>query len=174
MANDYWETPWDEFEQLDRIFNFKVDICCRHSTAKCRVHFTEAENSLSFRWYTIPSLNNGDYVWCNPPYSNPMPWVESAIDAQLNGVGVVMLLNNDPSVRWFAEALTTVSQVIHIIAEQKPNGKYSTGRIAFINGNGEPENTNNRGQVVFVFDPLNVGKRFTDYLTKSELRNIKL
>ena len=130
MSNDYWETPQPVFDTLNNIYNFEVDICCVPETAKCTRYFTEQDDSLSFRWHQLSNIK-GKYIWCNPPYSNPTPWVQHAIDAQLNGVGVVMLLNNDPSVGWYAESLIYASKITVITASPKNITEYSSGRLAF-------------------------------------------
>jgi len=42
-------------------------------------------------------------TFVNPPYSNPMPWVQKAIyECKQNNIVVVMLLKMDTSTRWFA------------------------------------------------------------------------
>jgi len=42
-------------------------------------------------------------VFVNPPYSNPMPWVQRAIQEAKAGRTVVMLLKHDSSTRWYAK-----------------------------------------------------------------------
>ena len=42
-----------------------------------------------------------DPAYCNPPYSNPKPWVEKAIAESRRGVRVVMLLRHDSSTEWW-------------------------------------------------------------------------
>lgn len=43
----------------------------------------------------------GDPTYCNPPYSNPKPWVKKAIVEAGNGKRVVMLLRHDSSTEWW-------------------------------------------------------------------------
>ncbi len=45
-------------------------------------------------------------VWLNPPYSNPGPWVRRASEHAGAGNKVAMLINNDPSTRWWRDTLT--------------------------------------------------------------------
>lgn len=163
-------TPPEIFATLNKIYDFDVDICAEPHTAKCEIYFTKQNNSLGFKWYTIPDAK---WIWCNPPYDEVMPWVCKAIDTQLNGVGVVMLLNDDGSVGWYAEALQYVSKVTRITASPKNLTDYSSGRLAFIGGDGKPAKGNERGQVIFEFHPDKVGHRETDYVTKNELMGIK-
>lgn len=45
-----------------------------------------------------------DRTFVNPPYSNPLPWVEKAIFLnKSNGWTIVMLLKHDSSTKWFAK-----------------------------------------------------------------------
>ena len=43
----------------------------------------------------------GDPTFCNPPYSNPLPWVQKAIHEAGEGHRVVMLLKHDSSTEWW-------------------------------------------------------------------------
>lgn len=174
MANDMWRTPKPVFDTLDREFGFVADMACTKENKLCHIGYTEEDDSLSFDWgirIKIITPMPNPYVWLNCPYSNPMPWVRKASNAQLNGVGVVMLLNNDPSVGWYAQALKTASEIRHIIADETPEGKrpYSSGRIDFIGADNVPVTGNNKPQVVFVFNPFKIGARVTSYITKNEL-----
>jgi len=57
-------------------------------------HFTR--NGLECAW--MPR------TFVNPPYSNPMPWVEKAIHwNKTENATIVMLLKHDSSTRWFAK-----------------------------------------------------------------------
>ena len=42
-----------------------------------------------------------DYIYINPPYSKPEPWVDRAIEENKKGKLIVMLLRMDTSTRWF-------------------------------------------------------------------------
>ena len=46
---------------------------------------------------------NSRRVFVNPPYSNPLPWVEKAIDESERGLTVALLLKHDSSTRWWAK-----------------------------------------------------------------------
>jgi hypothetical protein len=98
-----------------------------------------------------------------------MPWVKQSAKAQQKGLGVVMLLNSDNSVGWFAEALKTVSEIRYIVATEKEDGKYSSGRIAFLDEDGSPNSGNDRPQVILVFNPFKIGACITSYVKKEDL-----
>jgi len=177
MANDQWRTPPEVFNNLNKEFEFVADMAASAENKLVDfVYFTEEFDSLSFDWtdkinQAYPNSNHGNnhYVWCNPPYSNPMPWINKALESQKNGLGVVMLLNDDKSVGWFARALLGVSEVRCIVGDLKENGAYSSGRIGFINGEGKPVNGNNKPQFILVFNPFKIGAQVTTYIPKSEL-----
>ena len=62
-------------------------------------------NGLESDWF-ISCLNLGAKgVFINPPYSNPLPWIQKAIKfKKLNkSFPCIMLLKNDSSTRWYRE-----------------------------------------------------------------------
>ena len=176
MANDLWETPKSVYNCLNEEFLFIADMAAAENNAKCSNFYGEKEDSLEFVWLDrlisdciiLDPFGNLGSVFVNPPYSNPMPWIKKAIQAQRTGLKVVMLLNADPSVGWWAEAMPYVSEVRFIIAEKTPTGKYSSGRIGFIGVDGKEANGNSKPQCVLVFDPFRVGWQVTRYIPKSE------
>lgn len=171
---DLWRTPPEPFNCLDLEFNFYADMAASYDNAKCQVFFNEADNSLGFDWADrlnaqYPTDLN-KYVWLNCPYSNPMPWVKQAVKAQSKGLGVVMLLNADTSVGWFSEALKGASEIRFIIGDKKAKGAgYNSGRLAFLNHNGDPVPGNNKPQFILVFNPFKIGANVTSYVKRSDL-----
>lgn len=156
MANDTWATPQPIFNKLNDEFNFKFDVCAERETAKCTNYWTIEDDALSKTWELHRQENS--YLWCNPPYSNIGPWVDKAIEAQAEGVGTVMLVMCDPSVKWFARALEKCSEVRFI----------TNGRIAFLN-NGVTQSGNNKGSVIFVFSPHKIGWCQTRFVDRTDL-----
>lgn len=175
MANDLWRTPPEVFNTLNKEFNFIADMAASEENALHSDYFTEKQDSLSFDWSWLVGgdfdNSSHEYVWLNCPYSNPMPWVKKALEAQSNGLGVVMLLNADDSVGWFAEALKGVSEIRRIIGYEKEGspGKYKSGRLAFLDAEGKPSSGNNKAQFILVFNPFKIGLAVTTYIKKSEL-----
>jgi len=178
MANDLWRTPPQVFEYLNKKFGFVADMAASEDNNLLEYYFTEKENSLSFRWFDelfkrgllIRTSDRDPFVFVNPPYSKIFPWIPKAAEAHEYGIGVVMLINGDTSVGWFAEALKTVSELWFIIADEA-NGKrkpYRSGRLAFVNEHGEASKGNNKPQMVMVWDPKKTGEPTTKYIKKSE------
>lgn len=174
MANDLWRTPPEVFETLNKEFVFLADTACTYENKLCKIGFTEKYDSLDEPWLqrlrrSDPYISGNAYVWCNPPYSDPMPWVKKALESQKDGLGVVMLLNQDTSVGWFKEALKGVSEIRYITGYLKENGKAASGRLDFLDSNGAPAKGNNKAQFILVFNPFKIGARESTYITKEEL-----
>jgi len=55
-----------------------------------------------------------DKTYCNPPYSNPLPWVEKAIEENKKGKTIVMLLRVDTSTKWFAKLIEAKAKILWI------------------------------------------------------------
>ena len=45
-----WETPQELFEELNREFNFELDVCADESNRKCERYFTKTQNGLAQSW----------------------------------------------------------------------------------------------------------------------------
>ena len=89
-----WATPQDFFDKLDAEFHFTLDPCCTHENAKCKKHYTIAENGLQQDW-------TGERVFCNPPYGRKIgEWVKKAHDSKCL---TVMLLPARTDTKWFHE-----------------------------------------------------------------------
>ena len=165
MSNDLWSTPPEVFEALDKEFCFGFDVCAEYETAKCSDYWTIEDDALSKDWAEdaksrIPGagLIEMGALWCNPPYSNIKPWVEKAIEAQLNGRMTVMLVMCDPSVKWFSLAQQYASETRFV----------TDGRLAFLK-NGVPQKGNNKGSVIFVFDPHRISAGHVSFVTREAL-----
>lgn len=81
-----WETPIEFFNELNKEFNFTLDVCANETNHKCKRYYTEKEDGLSKSW-------EGETVYCNPPYSakEQNKWVEKCYEESKHAE-VVMLL----------------------------------------------------------------------------------
>ena len=68
-----------------------------------------------------------DKTYVNPPYSNPLPWIEKAVEENKKGKRIVMLLRMDTSTRWFK-----------ILQENNAKFLWINGRLKF--NTGKPAN----------------------------------
>jgi len=90
---------------------------------------------LFYDWYDPCPLNNPEGIdglktewyfrtYVNPPYSNPSPWIEKAVEESKKGKTIVMLLPVDTSTKWYAKLI-----------EAKAHIFWHSGRLSF---NGSP------------------------------------
>lgn len=80
----------------------------------CPLTDTPLIDGLSIDW------KNRTYV--NPPYSNPLPWVEKAIEEKKKGKLVVMLLRADTSTKYFSRCIEE-GEVLYFGRRIKFNGR---------------------------------------------------
>ena len=64
-----------------------------------------------------------DKTFVNPPYSNPLPWVEKGIEENKKGKKIVFLLKLDCSTKWFRYLHEAKAHIIFINERVKFNGK---------------------------------------------------
>ncbi len=105
MSTDEWCTPeW----LADAVGSFDLDPCSNASShvraeLRCSLSFdTPYNDGLTFAWDSFS-------IWCNPPYSNVLPWARKLAAHPAPWVALVKL---DPSTRWWAalmEACPTVA-----------------------------------------------------------------
>jgi phage N-6-adenine-methyltransferase len=105
MANDTWQTPPQLFSACEKRFGkFDIDVAASNVNYQVINYFTEKDNALQQSWA-------GMRCWCNPPYSDIMPWVKKATEECLKGAVITMLLKCDTSTAWFKEIFRTVDEL---------------------------------------------------------------
>ncbi len=73
--------------RLTSIFDFKLDPCAAHETAKCAIHFTKEDDGLKQDWSAVGN------AFVNPPYGRELPkWMEKCRQEAAKGITVVMLI----------------------------------------------------------------------------------
>ena len=66
----------------------------------------------------------------------------------------------DPSVKWFSKAAEYASEIRFV----------TNGRVAFIDPDtGKPQAGNNKGTVIFIFDPHRIGTGFVSFVDRADL-----
>jgi len=112
-----WETPQKLYDELNKEFNFNLDVCATDENTKCDTWFTKKDDGLSKKW-----IGN---VWCNPPYSKDEMkyWVKRAHEEVRNGNAnvVVMLIPSRTDTRYF-----------HNYIYNKYEIRFIKGRIKFL------------------------------------------
>lgn len=130
---DLYQTPLELYSTVDKEFKFDTDVASSDKNHLSNKWLTEHDNALECDW--------GDVNWCNPPYSNIMPWVNKAKEESFKGNTVVMLVPSDTSVKWFKVAYESCNEV-----------RFISGRISFINADTQIKASgNNKGSVLFIW-----------------------
>lgn len=151
---DLWMTPKFVFDYYDRRFGFYMDVAASKENSLCEHYYSVDHDSLS------DDCSWDGVCWCNPPYSKIMPWVKKAIDEMERGSVTVMLIPADTSVKWFKLAYENCTEC-HFIS----------GRLSFINEETkQPVNGNNKGSVVFIFDPRSPIKQAVSLIDRDNMK----
>jgi phage N-6-adenine-methyltransferase len=107
---DCAQTPWWFIESIEDYTNLRIelDVCCAANTAKSCTYFSldDGEDALNLPW--------GDVNWCNPPYSNPTPWVLKSADESERGLTTMMLIPDKAEVGYTRLARQYADTVIHM------------------------------------------------------------
>lgn len=148
---DLWATPWEIFFGMEWLIGrkFNLDACASAHNAKCQQYITEEQNCLTVDW-----LEKGEFrknVWVNPPYSDPTPFIEKAIEQskKYKGMLIAMLLPANTSGAWFKLCVDHAAKIWFITAENNKKG----GRISFLNNeSGKPQSGNPLGSMVVIFN----------------------
>lgn len=130
-----WSTPQDIFNQLDHEFHFTLDPCSTHENAKCKKHYTLAENGLIQDW-------SGEVVFCNPPYGREMPmWIKKcAEEAVKPDTTVVMLIPARTDTAAFHDYIYHKADIRFLrgrlrFGESKENAPFPSMIVIFNGGN---------------------------------------
>ena len=160
---DSWATPQWVYDYFDRRFIFSADIAASATNHKHSVFLTENDDALSVDILDV--VSKGSYVWCNPPYSKVMPWIELAERNQAKGVGTVLLLKNDSSTQWFKRCHESASRIIFVVG----------GRIQFLQPSENVEkSSNNFSSVVVVYEPSKSSEAIYEGLPIEVIKGIKM
>jgi phage N-6-adenine-methyltransferase len=57
-------------------------------------------------------LDWANKIYVNPPYSNPLPWIEKAIEEANKGKVIVMMLKVDTSTKWFRRIIESKAHIL--------------------------------------------------------------
>ncbi|HIR53344.1 MAG TPA: adenine methyltransferase [Candidatus Onthovicinus excrementipullorum] len=84
-----WGTPQDFFDEINKEFDFELDVASNGDNAKCERYYTPVTDGLSSPWRVSP----GKSVFCNPPYGRELPkWVKKAFEESRSGTKIVLLI----------------------------------------------------------------------------------
>ena len=95
MVQSPWGTPQWLFDALHREFDFTLDPCSTHENAKCRLHYTLAEDGLTQNWGVHT-------VFMNPPFGRSIgSWMKKAFESSQQGATVVCLVPARTDAAWW-------------------------------------------------------------------------
>ena len=109
---DCAQTPWWFIKSLESFTKLKIklDVCCASSTAKADKFYSldKGNNGLMEGWEKVN--------YCNPPYSDILPWIDSArLSSKWSGNTTLMLIPDKPEVAsWTQLAREHADTVIHM------------------------------------------------------------
>ena len=102
--NDQWETPQWLFDELNKEFKFDIDLCTNGDTqddpgnSKLNMWLAEEEDYTTFNLQKL--YPESCTAFMNPPYSNPLPFVQKAWEDSKH-CKIVMVLKVDPTTKWW-------------------------------------------------------------------------
>ncbi len=96
--SDQWETPEWLYNELNREFNFKYDLCC--NIYNCKSNFVcKVINGEYIIDYLTSTMNEGvGACFMNPPYSNPLSFIKKAYEDSKHCT-IACLIKCDPSTK---------------------------------------------------------------------------
>ena len=112
-TNDEWYTPTWLFAAAGILFNLDVaaPVDSLRRTCPAEKYLTAVEDGLASSWHGV--------VWCNPPYSNPAPWVERFTAHSTGG----MMLVPAASAMWLGRLTASADAIALVRCEfSRPNG----------------------------------------------------
>lgn len=134
--SDEWETPTDLYRVLEDEFIFEFDAAASPENAKCANYWTRDMDGLEQDWAAAYR------VWCNPPYSNPAPWLAKAAHEARRGALAVLLVPSVTGSRYWWQ---------HVYPEAHEI-RFLPGRLRFL-CNGRPAGTARFESAIVVYRP---------------------
>jgi len=134
-SKDYWETPPNIFELLNKEFQFTLDAAASDDNHLCANYFTKEVDGLKQDW-------KDEIVFCNPPYNKKDDWIKKCYEErQKDNTIIVMLIPNG-----------TETESFHKYGMKAYEIRLMKGRIEFlINGKKPDKSGNNRGSIIIIF-----------------------
>jgi len=92
-----WATPQKLYDELDKEFQFTLDVCASDWNFKHPNYFTKEQDGLNQDW-------TGHRCWMNPPYGRALElWMKKAYESNCL---VVCLVPSSTDLNWWHEYAT--------------------------------------------------------------------
>ena len=115
---DEWETPQDLFDELNKEFQFDLDVCANGDNHKCKLWWNKEQDGLYQSWH-----KHAKTFWMNPPYGREIgKWVKKAYEESQKGCTVVCLLPARTDTKWFHEYIYGKTEIRFIKGRLKFGG----------------------------------------------------
>ncbi len=86
--SNYWRTPLELFNKLNKEFHFDVDAAANKENALCERYFSEQDSALDKNW-----IDYGKTFWLNSPYGREIgSFIKKAYEESVKGATVVLLI----------------------------------------------------------------------------------
>lgn len=136
-ARDCWETPADFWQAVNARFQFTLDVCATEANTKCRLFISPEEDALK-----PERIWDACHAWCNPGFSNLMPWMQKAEQQARQGTTTAVLSHASHTARWAQYGMKHATELW-----------LPCPRIQFIAPAGVPQSSNNRDSMLWIFTP---------------------
>lgn len=105
IDQDERQTPKALFDFLHSHFEFTLDAAATSHNALCPTYYTKQDESLIQSWAN-------HVVWCNPPFTKKLAFVQKALTSALFYKStVVMLLPSSTGARWFCDYVLHANEI---------------------------------------------------------------
>jgi len=112
--NEYYTPAW-LFDDLN--VHFDLDVCAPTGGVDwlpASKHYDIAVDGLTQAW--------DGFVWCNPPYSNPTPWINKFL-LHANGILLTQISKSNAFIRLWNQSDAIMMLPRNIMFEHKDHGK---------------------------------------------------
>jgi len=151
---DCWRTPPWLFKFLTARFGrFDIDLAASRENAMCERFLTKEDDALSVWWAASDAVTG----FCNPPYSNPLPWAERALAEANDGFSSVWVMPTHCNQKWAALSQYATERIEF------------EGRVNFLKPDGTPMNSNRGGTQVLHFRAHDLGNTRLVWVNTREL-----
>lgn len=125
----HWNTPGWLLELVREVSSITLDPCSNQwSTVNAGFEILEVENGLNAKRYDWAQLSRGGLIYLNPPYNDPSPWAERALQEAQRGAEIMLCLPTSHSTDWWrslakgCDGLCLMKRRVNFLKEGKENG----------------------------------------------------